>query len=97
MSSRNTYLSPSQRAEAPRLYRTLQGAAKAIAGGATDVAKVEADAMEDLRAHGWAPDYVTVRRQSDLQMPGPEDRALVVLGAARLGATRLIDNLELGR
>lgn len=97
MSSRNSYLSPSQRAEAPRLYRTLQRVAQAIGDGAPDLAAVEAEAMSDLRAHGWAPDYVSVRRQTDLQVPKPEDRALVVLGAARLGATRLIDNLEIGR
>ena len=56
---------------------------------------VERDAMQALGARGWQPDYVAVRRQHDLQSPTPEDRRLVVLAAARLGRTRLIDNLEL--
>jgi pantoate--beta-alanine ligase len=50
--------------------------------------------MAALEAAGWKPDYVEVRRQADLAVPGPEDRGRVVLAAARLGATRLIDNLE---
>jgi pantoate--beta-alanine ligase len=50
--------------------------------------------MDSLLQRGWQPDYVALRRQSDLQMPQPGD-ALVVLAAARLGTTRLIDNLEL--
>ena len=49
----------------------------------------------ELAAHGWHPDYVTVRRRSDLQPPAGDDAALVVLAAARLGTTRLIDNLEI--
>ena len=50
--------------------------------------------MQDLQARGWQPDYLTVRRREDLQAPQAGD-ALVVLGAARLGKTRLIDNLEI--
>ena len=50
--------------------------------------------MESLRAKGWQPDYVAVRRQADLQVPHAGD-ALVVLATARLGSTRLIDNLEI--
>lgn len=63
--------------------------------GATDLAALEAAAMDGLRQRGWAPDYVAVRRQSDLGLPQPGD-ARVVLAVARLGATRLIDNLEIG-
>jgi pantoate--beta-alanine ligase len=86
MSSRNSYLSAAQRAEAPRLFRTLT----AVSSGALDCDK----AIKELAAAGWKPDYVEVRRRSDLAKPGPGDKALVVLAAARLGATRLIDNLE---
>jgi pantoate--beta-alanine ligase len=51
-------------------------------------------AMRELAAAGWQPDYVEVRRRSDLGVPAAGDREMVVLGAARLGKTRLIDNLE---
>jgi pantoate--beta-alanine ligase len=86
MSSRNAYLSAAERAEAPRLHRVL----KEIAGG-----KLKADkAIKELAAAGWKPDYVEVRRRRDLAPPQSGDRELVVLAAARLGGTRLIDNLE---
>ena len=85
MSSRNAFLSPAERAEAPRLHRVLQ-ATRTPADGER--------AMRELAAAGWAPDYVEVRRRIDLAPPQAGDRELVVLGAARLGGTRLIDNLE---
>jgi pantoate--beta-alanine ligase len=85
MSSRNSFLLPAERAEAPRLHRVLQ---KVAAGGA------EAAAMAELEAAGWKPDYVEVRRRADLARPKPGDAERVVLAAARLGGTRLIDNLE---
>lgn len=85
MSSRNSYLSPAQRAEAPRLYRTLRQVGDGMPAEA---------AMQALAAAGWEPDYVDVRRRKDLAPPQPADRERVVLAAARLGATRLIDNLE---
>lgn len=85
MSSRNGYLSAAERAEAPRLYRILQR----VAGGMQ-----APEAMRELAAAGWKPDYVEVRRRADLGVPQPGDKELVVLAAARLGATRLIDNLE---
>ena len=72
----------------------VQTLAQAVRAGNTDFAVLEAQAMETLRAKGWQPDYVAVRRQADLQLPQAGD-ALVVLAAARLGNTRLIDNLEL--
>jgi pantoate--beta-alanine ligase len=97
LSSRNGYLSPAERAEAPRLYAVLKAAAAALQGGAADPAAVEAESEQVLRAHGWSPDYVAVRKQSDLQLPSETDRSLVVLAAARLGATRLIDNLAFTR
>ena len=95
LSSRNGYLSPVERKEAPRLYQTLQVARAEIAAGKRDFQRMELQAMSTLAWHGWRPDYVSVRRQSDLQPPGPEDRALVVLAAAVLGRTRLIDNVEI--
>jgi pantoate--beta-alanine ligase len=86
LSSRNGYLSAAERTEAPRLFRTLARVASGEIGCET--------AMNELAAAGWKPDYVEVRRRSDLAKPGPGDKTLVALAAARLGATRLIDNLE---
>lgn len=94
LSSRNGYLSPTERAEAPRLNRILSGLATALRAGSRDFASLEQNARDDLQAHGWLPDYVAVRRKLDLQFPDAEDTALVVLAAAKLGSTRLIDNLE---
>lgn len=97
LSSRNGYLSAAERAEAPRLFATLTKVVTAIRAGRRDFAALEAEATEHLRAHGWQPDYVAVRRAIDLQSPAPGHSLpaeLVVLAAARLGSTRLIDNLE---
>lgn len=85
MSSRNSYLSVAERAEAPRLYRVLQKVALGLA---------PADAMRELAHAGWQPDYIEVRSREDLAPAKPGEKDLVALGAARLGATRLIDNLE---
>jgi pantoate--beta-alanine ligase len=95
LSSRNGYLSADERAEAPRLAQVLRRTAETLArSGVVAARALEAAAVEELRAHGWAPDYVAIRRRDDLGAPRPGD-ALVVLAAARLGQTRLIDNLEL--
>jgi pantoate--beta-alanine ligase len=94
LSSRNAYLSPVERAEAPRLYWSLRTAADEVFAGKRDFRRIELQAMSTLANKGWRPDYVSVRRQSDLQPPGADDRALVVLAAAFLGRTRLIDNVE---
>jgi pantoate--beta-alanine ligase len=97
LSSRNGYLSETERAEALHLslaLRTLGRDALASANGLVQqLPQLEAQAMQALTARGWKPDYLTVRRRSDLQTPQAGDD-LVVLGAARLGETRLIDNLE---
>ncbi len=97
LSSRNGYLTPAERAEAVRLYRTLTAIRDRLIAGGTGVSALEAAAARELAAHGWSPDYVAVRRQADLRPPSDGDRELVVLGAARLGNTRLIDNVELVR
>ncbi|MFO7188927.1 MAG: pantoate--beta-alanine ligase [Pseudomonadota bacterium] len=94
LSSRNGYLSTEERARAILLYQVLQDVAAAITTGNRDYAALEQAAMERLRAEGWLPDYVAVRKQADLQSPAAADRELVVLAAAKLGTTRLIDNLE---
>ena len=93
LSSRNGYLSADERREAAALSAALRHIAQALRGGASDLVALEAQAMDGLRTRGWLPDYVAIRRQADLAMPQPGD-ARVVLAAARLGATRLIDNLE---
>jgi pantoate--beta-alanine ligase len=98
LSSRNQYLNPVERAEAPRLFRTLNGVRDRILGGSTDVPAVEAEARAELDAQGWKVDYVSVRRRRDLRPPEPSEvgtEPLVVLTAAKLGITRLIDNLEI--
>ena len=95
LSSRNAYLSPEERREAPRLYRILCQARDQLAAGARDYQRIELDVMAELAHHGWKPDYIAVRRQHDLQPPLNGERELVVLAAARLGRTRLIDNVEL--
>jgi pantoate--beta-alanine ligase len=93
MSSRNQYLSADERPVAAELQRTLQAMRAAIAAG-TPRAQVEADARAALQKHGFDVDYVVVRRP-DLGEPADgEDGARVALVAARLGRTRLIDNLE---
>lgn len=94
LSSRNSYLTAAERAEAPRLYQTLRRAADEVLAGKRDFRRIELQAMATLAAKGWRPDYVSVCRQADLQPPGDADRQLVVLAAAFLGRTRLIDNVE---
>jgi pantoate--beta-alanine ligase len=95
LSSRNGYLTAAERAEAPRLYRVLSGMREAIRGGERNFAELEKQAVVELAEHGWKTDYIAVRQQSDLQQPQPGEQALVTLAASRLGATRLIDNIEI--
>ncbi|HEX8986512.1 MAG TPA: pantoate--beta-alanine ligase [Rhodocyclaceae bacterium] len=94
LSSRNGYLSAEERKEAPRLSRALTKVVEAIRAGNRDFPGLERDAMAELAAHGWIPDYIAVRNIFDLQLPAAHESRLVVLAAARLGSTRLIDNLE---
>ncbi len=94
LSSRNGYLTGPQRIEAAQLYGVLKGVAAQIEAGRTDWPALERTAGDALRARGWQPDYVAIRRRHDLGEPS-ERGSLVVLAAARIGSTRLIDNLEL--
>lgn len=97
LSSRNRYLTETERAEAPMLAQTLARVREAVLSGRRDFAAIEREAIEALAARGWQPDYVAVRKRSDLIAPSAHeaDAPLVVLAAAKLGATRLIDNLEI--
>ncbi len=95
LSSRNGYLTPEERMEAPRLYRELNRIRDAIRAGETDTGKLENAAISTLTAAGWKTDYVAVRQQAGLSLPKIVDAPLVVLAASRLGNTRLIDNIEI--
>ena len=95
LSSRNGYLSAEARREAPRLYAELRAFARALQAGERDFARLEADATARLTRHGWQVDYVSLRSRHTLLPPGPVERALIVLAAARLEGTRLIDNIEI--
>ena len=99
LSSRNGYLSAEERAEAVQLSVALNQLAQAVraaaGSGGFDVAAAEAAAMSGLRERGWQPDYITLRHQHDLSpVTAVGSEPMVVLGAARLGKTRLIDNFE---
>ncbi len=98
LSSRNAYLSAEERAEAPHLIATLREVGTRAQDG-QPLADLEVLAVERLRARGWKPDYIAIRKRADLKAPSADERAagepLVVVAAAKLGATRLIDNLEI--
>ena len=93
LSSRNGYLSDLQRVEAAELNAVLNSVAAALKASRSDWATLEQEAADALTRRGWRPDYVAIRNQADLLAPKP-GAALVVLGAAKLGGTRLIDNVE---
>ncbi|WP_153099777.1 pantoate--beta-alanine ligase [Paraburkholderia hayleyella] len=97
LSSRNRYLQAAERTEAPQLATALHRVRDAVLGGRRDFTTLEHEAMTALAARGWQPDYIAVRRRSDLLPPTANDlqAPLVVLAAAKMGATRLIDNLEI--
>ena len=95
LSSRNRFLSPSERNEATRLREAIVGVRDAVVGGDRNFIAMEYAAGALLARHGWQVDYVVVRNQRAVMRPEPQDKALVVLGAAKLGNTRLIDNLEI--
>lgn len=97
LSSRNQYLSASEREEAPRLYRELKQIAEGLEEGRSDYEALEQESVGRLTVAGWTVDYVEIRRAGNLLPAEAGDKYLVVLAAARLGSTRLIDNLELVR
>jgi pantoate--beta-alanine ligase len=94
LSSRNGYLSSAERQDAARLSRHLRDIKAAVETGRRDFAALEAAALQDLGAHGWRTDYVTVRDRTNL-LPASNEQKLVALGAAWLGKVRLIDNIEI--
>ena len=95
LSSRNGYLDPAEREEAPELYHMLQEMAVAIHAGARNYAEMQQHAVDRLTARGWQPDYIHIVDQQRLLPAAPAEQALVILAAARLGRTRLIDNIEI--
>ena len=95
LSSRNRYLSEAERREAPRLHQVLNQVKNVVEQGDRNFEAIEFAADAELARHGWRVDYVVVRRRATLTAPEPGDRELVALGAAKLGETRLIDNLEI--
>ncbi len=95
MSSRNGYLSPQERQQATELHQALRLVIDHIASGNRDFASLQATAENNLREKGWLVDYVAVRSVHDLTEPSSTDKQLMVLGAAKLGNTRLIDNIEI--
>lgn len=94
MSSRNGYLSATERQQAPQLQRELATVAAAVRAGERDYGALCADAMRHLKMAGWRVDYVELRDAATLAGPTSDSRRLVVLGAAWLGTTRLIDNVD---
>jgi pantoate--beta-alanine ligase len=94
MSSRNQYLTATERTVAPQIYQALQAAAKRLGAGDVDFASIERAGVEALTQSGMKPDYFSVRKAHDLGAPAPDTSHLVVLTAARLGKARLIDNIQ---
>jgi pantoate--beta-alanine ligase len=98
LSSRNSYLNPVQLEQALQLSQVLKSLGETFIRSGRDAGlleDMETEAFNQLRHQGWQPDYLTVRRRVDLQLPRKPSDELVVLGAARLGSTRLIDNFEI--
>jgi len=94
MSSRNQYLSPAERTRAASLHRALSWVEQELERGRGDYVTLEREAAARLDGEGFRVEYVAVRRCADLKAPTAGEQELVILVAARLGATRLIDNLE---
>jgi len=95
LSSRNGYLSPEERAEAPRLKQELQNIRQMVLSGNKDYESLCQKAAESLNAHGWKTDYISIRRQQDLAPATSTDTDLVIVAASKLGTPRLLDNLEI--
>jgi pantoate--beta-alanine ligase len=94
MSSRNRYLTPVERGQAPALHRALTRVREQVLAGERNFARLAADASAELASAGFRPDYVEIRRQGDLAAANPQStEPRIVLAAGRLGRARLIDNL----
>jgi pantoate--beta-alanine ligase len=97
LSSRNRFLTPEQRIEAPSLHRLLNDIRDRLVSGEQDLQQIERKAFSTLLQRGWTPDYVSIRKRSNLRAPHDGEvgmEPLVVAAAAKLGDTRLIDNIE---
>jgi len=94
LSSRNSYLSDGDRAKAIELVNALRDLSQRFRSSPARLTELETQAVNELNAKGWAVDYLTIRRRSDLLAPNAADQSLVALGAAKLANTRLIDNVE---
>ena len=97
MSSRNQYLTPTERARAPEIYKALQAAAARVRTGDVDFASIERTGFQALESAGFQPDYFSVRQAHDLSPVSAAARDLVILTAARIGKARLIDNVQVQR
>lgn len=95
LSSRNGYLSPEDKAIAPLLYQSLCKAREQVLAGGLGYGEIERQALKTLHQAGFQPDYFSICRSHDLQAARPQDTDLVILAAAKLGKTRLIDNISL--
>jgi len=95
LSSRNGYLTEDQRTAAPALYRVIKRIGTALQNGEQDHQQLIGDGVKALESAGFRPDYLEIRHAVSLRPATPDDRDLVVLGAAFMGKTRLIDNLHL--
>lgn len=95
MSSRNRYLTPAEREQAPNLYRVIAETVEQIRGGSSSYQQLEQQAVEELSRNGFRPDYVSIRHTNSLQPVADGERDVVVLAAAWLGKARLIDNMRL--
>lgn len=94
LSSRNAYLTVAERIEAPQLYAVLGDIKSKLLAGSKNYDAIETEALNYLQTRGWQPDYITIRCRLDLLQPTISEKTLVILAAARLGTTRLIDNVE---
>ena len=95
MSSRNSYLNVEERAKAPAIYREISDIAEKLRNGQRDFASLEQQALNRLKAQGFKPEYCSVRRLEDLDLPLPDETQFCVLAAAWLGSARLIDNVKI--
>jgi pantoate--beta-alanine ligase len=97
MSSRNSYLTEQERSNAPLIYQTLMKAGEQLKASITDIDAIESSAISDLEKSGFKPEYFSVRRVHDLKDPTVNDKNYIILAAAWIGKTRLIDNIKVSK